>query len=62
MVRQKTEHVGATSEGWIGNFNVKAWKTTVHKLHKTWRPVKFCKILEDEHNLVKIYTKIYSNL
>ena len=26
---------------WIGNYNVKAWKTTGHKLHKIWRSLKF---------------------
>ena len=36
---------GATkSEIWIGNFNVKARKTTKHKLHKIWRSLKFYKI------------------
>ena len=33
------------SEVWIGNLNVKARKTTEHKLHKIWRSLKFCKIL-----------------
>ena len=28
------------NEVWIGNFNVKAWKTTEHKLHKIWRSTK----------------------
>ena len=41
---QKTGSSGATeSEVWIGNFNVKAWKTTEHKLHKIWRSRKFYK-------------------
>ena len=36
---------GATeSEVWIGNFNVKAWKTTEYKLHKIWCSLKFFKI------------------
>ena len=30
------------SRVWIGNFNVKAWKTTKHKLHKIWRSLSFC--------------------
>ena len=38
---QETESSGATeSEVRIGNFNVKAWKTTDHKLHKMY-PVYF---------------------
>ena len=37
--------LGATeSEVLIGNLNVKARKTTTHKLHKIWRSLKFCKI------------------
>ena len=31
---------GTESEVWIGNFNVKAWKTTDHKLHKIWPSLK----------------------
>ena len=43
--RKETGSLGTTeSEVWIGNFNVKAWKTTEHKLHKIWRSLKFCKI------------------
>ena len=30
------------SEVWIGNFNVKARKSTKHNLHKIWRSLKFC--------------------
>ena len=42
--RKETGGLGATeSEVWIGNFNVKAWKTTEHKLHKIWHSLKFCK-------------------
>ena len=26
---------------WIGNCNVKVWKSTEHKLHNIWRSVKF---------------------
>ena len=41
---KETGSSGATeSEVWIGNFNVKAWKTTEHKLHKIWFSLKFCK-------------------
>ena len=41
---QKLGSLGAIeSEIWIGNFNVKAQKTTKHKLHKIWRSLKFCK-------------------
>ena len=49
--RTQTWSLGATeSEVWIGNLNVKAWKTTKHKLHKSWRSLKFCKkIQENEH-------------
>ena len=37
----KTGSLGATeSEVWIGNFNVKAWKTTEHKLHEICRSLK----------------------
>ena len=32
------------NEVWTLNFNVKAWKTTEHKLHKIWRSLIFCKI------------------
>ena len=31
------------NEVWIGNFNVKARKTTEHILHKTWHSLKFSK-------------------
>ena len=27
---------------WIGNCNVKVWKSTEHKLHKIWRSLIFC--------------------
>ena len=37
------------SEVWIGNFNVKAWKPTEHKLHKIWRSLNFAKFQENEH-------------
>ena len=37
------------SEVWIDNFNVKAWKTTKHILHKIWCSLKFCKIQQNEH-------------
>ena len=41
---KETWRLGTTeSQVWIGNFNVKAWKTTKHKLHKIWRSLKFCK-------------------
>ena len=41
----QTWSLGATeSEIWIGNFYVKARKTTKHKLHKIWRSLQFCKI------------------
>ena len=49
--RKETGSLGATgSEVWIGNFNVKAWKTTKHKLHKIWRSLKFCKNSGNKHN------------
>ena len=39
---KETGSLGATeSEVWIANFNVKAWKTTEHKLHKIWCSLKF---------------------
>ena len=42
---KETENLGATeNELWIGNFNVKAWKNTDHKLRKIWRSLKFRKI------------------
>ena len=42
--RTQTWSLGATEcEVWIGNFNVKAWITTKHKLHKIWCTLKFCK-------------------
>ena len=38
----KTWSSGATEcRVWIGNCNVKVWKSTEHKLHKTWHSVKF---------------------
>ena len=38
----KTWSSGATECGvWIGNCNVKVWKSTEHKLHKIWRSVQF---------------------
>ena len=40
----QTWSLGATEgEVWIGNFSVKAWKTTKYKLHKIWHSLKFCK-------------------
>ena len=43
--RAETGSSGATGcEMWIANFNVKAWKTIEHKLHKICRSLKFCKI------------------
>ena len=39
----KTWSSGATEcRVWIGNCNVKVWKSTEHKLHKIWRSLKFC--------------------
>ena len=39
----KTWSLGATECGvWIGNCNVKVWKSTEHKLHNIWHSVKFC--------------------
>ena len=39
----KTWSSGATECAvWIGNCNVKVWKSTEHKLHKIWRSLKFC--------------------
>ena len=39
---QKLGSSGATEcRVWIGNCNVKVWKSTEHKLHKIWRSVKF---------------------
>ena len=47
---KETGSSGATESGvWIGYFNVKAWKTTEHKLHKIWHSLKLCKISENEH-------------
>ena len=38
----KTWSSGATEcRVWIGNCNVKVWKSTEHKLHNIWRSVKF---------------------
>ena len=38
----KTWSSGATECGvWIGNCNVKVWKSTEHKLHNIWRSVQF---------------------
>ena len=40
---QKLGSSGATECGvWIGNCNVKVWKSTEHNLHKTWRSLEFC--------------------
>ena len=39
---KETESSGATEiEIWIGNFNVKVWKSTEQKLHKIWHSLKF---------------------
>ena len=39
----KTWSSGTTECGvWIGNCNVKVWKSTEHKLHKIWCSLKFC--------------------
>ena len=46
---------------WIGNCNVKVWKSTEHKLHNIWRSVKF---RQNEHtpencpNLIKTSTPL----
>ena len=41
---------GATESGvWIGNFNVKTWKTVEHKPYKIWRSLNFAKFEENEH-------------
>ena len=41
----KTWSSGATEcKVWIGNCNVKVWKTTEHTLHKIWCSLKFCQI------------------
>ena len=46
----KTWSLGATEcRVWIGNCNVKVWKSTEHKLHKIWRSVKF---QQNEHTPV----------
>ena len=38
----KTWSSGATEcRVWIGNCNVKVWKSTEHKLHNIWRSVQF---------------------
>ena len=72
---KQTGSLGATeSEVWIGNFNVKAWKTTAHKLYKIWPLLKFCKISgkrahprENCLNLTaesvenRVFTNIHSN-
>ena len=43
MNSQKTWSSGATEcRAWIGNCNVKVWKSTEHKLHKIWHSLKFC--------------------
>ena len=40
--REKTESLGtAESQVWVSNLNVKARKTTEHKLHKIWWSLKF---------------------
>ena len=48
---KETGSSGSTeSEVWIGDFNVKAWKTTKHKLHKIWRSLyNFTKFQQNEH-------------
>ena len=39
---QKLGSSGATEcRVWIGNLNVKVWKSAEHKLHKIWRSLKF---------------------
>ena len=40
---QKLGSSGATEcRVWIGNCDLKVWKSTEHKLHKIWRSLKFC--------------------
>ena len=55
----KTWSSGATEcRVWIGNCNVKVWKSTEHKLHNIWRSVKF---QQNEHTPVSILFKIMKN-
>ena len=54
----KTWSSGATECGvWIGNCNVKVWKSTEHKLHNIWRSLKF---QQNEHTPGKQYLKSIS--
>ena len=49
----KTWSSGATECGvWIGNCNVKVWKSTEHKLHNIWRSLKF---QQNEHTPAHYY-------
>ena len=46
---------GATECGvWIGNCNVKVWKSTEHKLHKIWHSLKF---KQNEHTPAMLVAK-----
>ena len=59
---KETGSSGATeSEIWIGKFNVKAWKTTEHKLQNIWRSLKFCKnSWKQAHSWVHCFLLCYS--
>ena len=56
-----SEHTKTWSSGvtecrvWIGNCNVKVWKSTEHKLYNIWRSVKF---QQNEHTPGSIITRV----
>ena len=55
----KTWSSGTTECGvWIGNCNVKVWKSTEHKLHNIWRSVKF---QQNEHTPANSLTITIAN-
>ena len=55
---QKNWSSGATESGvWIGNCNVKWWKSTEHKLHKIWCSTQF---QQNEHTPTLSFQKIFA--
>ena len=55
----KTWSSSATECGvWIGNCNVKVWKSTEHKLHNIWRSLKF---QQNEHTPAMKHNNLSQN-
>ena len=56
----KLESGATESEVWIGNLNVKSWKSTEHKLNNIWRSLWFYKTSEKWSDPIKLIVLIYS--